>query len=171
MTNRYRLTALAAAAVMAFSFAGCGGKTSDSGASASSKLEEQEQLTSTELIYRVEENGHCHDLNEKVFFESDVFKSNCEKLYGEPAESFSDGAIMFVSSGETADEISVLKSDSADCEKLLEERKQRRYKDFEGYAPGELDKIENAEIFEVGGLWVLIISDGAEELKALACGE
>ena len=72
---------------------------------------------------------------------------------------------MYVSSGASADEISILAGDS-DCEKLLKDRVDRRVSDFEGYKPDELDKIRSAEVFEYGGLWIMIISDKSDNIRS-----
>ena len=166
----YRAAALLTAAALALSLCGCG-RSSGGSADSSSASAEQAAMTAAELFDKVSGSGLCPELDERAELGSDVFANACEKLYSEPAESFSDGGIMFVSSGAKADEVSVLASDSADCKKLLEERKKRRYKDYEGYAPAELEKIENARIFSAGGLWVMVISDNAEDAEKLICGK
>jgi len=38
--------------------------------------------------------------------------------------------------------------------------------DFEGYKPDELDKIRSAEVFEYGGLWIMIISDNSDNIRS-----
>ena len=179
MKTLNRIAALLAAAALTISFCSCGkrsenknmgGTVAATSEAATDSVCEKEQTTASEVLDKLSESGLCPELDERADYGSDVFTNACDKLYSEPAESFSDGGIMFVSSGAAADEISVLKSDSADCQKLLEDRKQRRYKDFEGYAPAELDKIDKARIFEAGGLWILIISDKAEDAEKLICG-
>ena len=170
MKKIYRTSVLIIAAVMALSLCACGksDETKDSAAPAS--VSETEQLTAAGILDKLRDTGLCPQLDERADFGGDVFTNACEKLYGEPPEKFTDGGIMFVSSGASADEISVLSSTDADCRQLLEDRKQRRYKDFEGYAPAELEKIEKARIFSAGGLWVMIISDNAEDAEKLITG-
>ncbi len=121
------------------------------------------------ILSRVSKSGQAEVLDEQLLKGESEFDENCEKLFGVTAQEISDGGIMFVSSGSGADEISVLKCENA--EELLERRRQQRYSDFEGYAPDELEKIENAVIFEYEGEYILIISDNAESLKNLVINE
>lgn len=128
------------------------------------------QNVGAEVIFsKVSESGQAEVLDEQLLKGDSEFDENCEKLFGVDVREISDGGVMFVSSGSGADEISVLKCDNA--KELLEKRRQQRYSDFEGYAPDELEKIENAVIFEYKGEYILIISDNAESLKNLVINE
>lgn len=164
---RYKAAAVLLALAVAVSLCGCGSREGEQGSEPSAQSAAEQLAAASELMDKLTQSGLCPELDERADIGSDEFATACDKLYGESADKFSDGGIMFVSSGATADELSVLKSDSADCAELLEQRRQRRYKDFEGYAPAELDKIEKARIFTAGGLTVMVISDKAEEVERL----
>lgn len=149
---------------------GCGKKDASS-SEAQPQNETADSRTAADFVKMLSESGECDILDASAVYGSELFDGSCEKLYGTEAANLLDGAIMYVSSGETADEISLIKlqpTSSADVLSILEERKKSRYSDFEGYNPNELEKIENAEIFKInGGFGVLIISDDTDKIKAL----
>ncbi len=155
-----RLTA--AAAAMCILLCGCS-NNKDTNSEATSRSDVS--LTAQQVFDAVKDKDYAADMDAAAVFGDDVFTNNCEKLYGEPAENFTDGGIMYVSSGASADEISIL-TGSGDCEKLLKDRVERRVSDFEGYKPDELDKIKSAEVFEYGGLWIMVISDKSGDIKS-----
>ncbi|MCD8094983.1 MAG: DUF4358 domain-containing protein [Ruminococcus sp.] len=119
-----------------------------------------------EIFDALEQSGLSEKLDERAELGDELFDEACEALYGVTADELTDGGIMYVSSGKSADEISII-SGSADCEKLLNERAKQRESDFEGYAPEESQKATDAEAFECGGLYVLIIADedSREQIK------
>ena len=162
------IAAAVTAAAIALALTACG--KSSKGSESASAPSAEVQMTASELLDKAEASGLCSKPDVRADLGSEVFDNACEKLYGEPAGSFTDGGIMFVGSGAEADEISVLAGKDTDCTELLTQRRDRRYKDFEGYAPDELEKIEQAEIFTVGDLTVLVISDSADEIKELLGG-
>lgn len=152
----------AAAAAMCILLCGCSNnKDIDSQTTSITDI----SITAQQVFDAVKDKDYAADMNATAVFGDDVFTANCEKLYGEPAENFTDGGIMYVSSGASADKISVLAGDS-DCEKLLKDRVDRRVSDFEGYKPDELDKIRSAEVFEYGGLWIMIVSDKSDNIRS-----
>lgn len=155
-----RLTA--AAAAMCILLCGCS-NNKDTNSKTTPKSDVS--ITAKQVFDAVKDKDYAADMDATAVFGDDVFTDNCEKLYGEPAENFTDGGIMYVSSGASADEISVLAGDS-DCEKLLKDRVDRRVSDFEGYKPDELDKIRSAEVFEYGGLWIMVISDKSGDIRS-----
>ncbi|MBR6338156.1 MAG: DUF4358 domain-containing protein [Ruminococcus sp.] len=98
------------------------------------------------------------------------FDKFCKKLYGGTLpDDLEDGAISYASSGGNADEVSLLKAaDPARQSELTDKLKERldmRKRDFEGYKPEELPKIEKARIFEAGGFSILVIADNAEDIE------
>lgn len=147
---------------------GCGntsGKVTDSKpVENTSQTEQTSSHTAAEIFDMLSSSGKADVLDERADFGSDDFTSACPKLYGVAADSLTDGGIMFVSSGQQSDEVSILKG--ADIS-VLKDRAETRAKDFEGYAPEESEKAKNAEIFRCGDFAVMIISDNASELKKL----
>lgn len=142
-------------------FAGCSDTAvNDSGSAA-------EEYTVAALFDKLENSGLCEAMDEREQLGGEQFDSACEKLYGQTADKFSDGGIMFNGAGQAADEVSALKSGSEDCGEILSQRVTRRYGDFEGYAPAELEKLDGAQIFEAGGLTILVISDNADEIRKI----
>lgn len=171
--NVYSKKNYVGAAVLMFAAAaaiccGCGKKSDDGGSSANYANRTQQTVTAAQLLDTAAESGLAPQLDFRADYGSSDFDEACEKLYGSPLSDFSDGGIMFVSSGESADEISVL---SGSCTDIMESRRDRRAGDFEGYAPEEESKIKDAEIFECGGFTILVIAENADEIKAALSGE
>ncbi len=137
--------------------------TPESSASASDISQEKEwkNLTAQDILTQIDDPL----LDSSAYFGDETFEKNCEKLYSIPLSDMEDGGILFASGGGNADEISMIKpSDNTLGEKILTERLASRGTTFETYKPEEMTKIENAEIFQVGDYWVLVISDNAAEL-------
>lgn len=142
---------------------GCNG-----GAVESESFGETNTLSAKEIIQKLADESGDNNLNTLAFFDEDIFKNNCEKLYGISYEVLSDGGIVFAGSGGLADEVTILKAKDGNIKKLtsmLESRIERRISDFTGYKPTEISKIEKAVVFECGGFAILIISDNGEILK------
>lgn len=131
-------------------------------------VDDMESITVKELIKKLSDQSNEENLNKFAFFDEEIFIDNCEKLYGISYEELSDGGIIFAGNGGFADEVTILRGRNGNVKELkssLEERIQRRIKDFTGYKPSEISKIEKAEVFESGGFVILIISDNEEILK------
>lgn len=156
---------LSAAAVLICG--GCG-KTDGGDVSTAASDSQPQNVTAAQLLDRAADSGLAPQLDFRADYGSTDFDEACEKLYGSPLGDFTDGGIMFVSSGESADEISVL---SGSCTEIMQARRDRRAGDFEGYAPDEEQKIKDAEIFEYGGFTVLVIAENADEIKAAVSGD
>jgi len=107
--------------------------------------------------------------DETACFDDGIFRDNCKKLYGIDCSELADGGIMYVSDGGSADEISIIKmkENQERAVQALEKRAEKRVRDFTGYKPDELAKIENAKIFGLNGFSVLIISDNADSLMKI----
>ena len=107
---------------------------------------------------------------DRVYYGSEVFEKNCKKLYACEPGDLKDALIAFSRTGAVADEVSVVIPADGDPEKLtkmLEARRDMRWNDFNGYAPDELPKIEDAHIFTAGDAAVLVISDDAGDIEKL----
>ncbi len=127
---------------------------------------ETSSLTASQVLDKLEQSGLTESLDARADYGDEVFNDNCYSLYGASIDELSDGGIMYVSSGKLSDEISIISSETADCEKLLTERAQSRANDFEGYVPDEMQKAEKALVFECGGFEILVISDSSDEIKS-----
>lgn len=141
---------------------GCG-NAAESSASVSevSQEDNSESLSAQDILTQIDNSL----LDGSAYFGDETFEKNCEKLYGIPVSDIEDGGIIFASGGGNADEVSMIKlGDDTKGEKILTERLASRGTTFETYKPEEMTKIENAEIFQAGDYWVLVISDDAAEL-------
>ncbi|MGN0623985.1 MAG: DUF4358 domain-containing protein [Oscillospiraceae bacterium] len=164
---------LICAAVASAAMTGCSsakaessGSTESTESQAAASVQESEK-SAKDILQEISSADEAVNFNASAYFDDDIFKKNCKKLYSFDIDKLSDGGIIYVDSGGLADEISLIKpadGDTAYALKALEARKQLRIQDFTGYKPEELDKIENAQIFEAGGYAVFIISDNAEQL-------
>lgn len=143
---------------------GCSAASDGDTVPSSAVSEEKASHNAAEIFDMLQSSGKADQLDERADFSSDEFTNACEKLYGVPVESLTDGGIMFSASGQIADEISIIRGGDIS---LLEKRAEARTKDFEGYAPAESLKASNALVFEYGDYAVLIIADNADELKRL----
>lgn len=97
-----------------------------------------------------------------------TYTENFRNLYGTELDPdlISDGAIAYANG--KADEISLLYVYDADAvpavKRLLEQRVERRVRDFSGYMPEEVPKLENAQIVANGHYVLLVVGDHAEEI-------
>lgn len=144
---------------------GCGGDPSSEDKASANNADNS--VTAVQILDMLEEKGYDSVMDARAVYGDDSFSGACEKLYGVTADSLTDGGIIYDSTGATADEVSLIKASdsSVNCEELLNDRIQARIKDFEGYKPDELGKIESAEVFSCGDIWALVISDDAEKIK------
>jgi len=175
---------LCTAACAAAAFASCGaadeGSSSASSASSSANSgalsvssQEAEPLKAQQLLEKALEaapDSLLDTTTAKGDTSSYGFDNYCKKLYfGTRKDDLEDGVISYASSGGNADEVSVLKAADPDKQdeltKILEQRRDMRYHDFEGYKPEELPKIEKAKVFEAGGFSILVIADNADEIE------
>ncbi len=155
--NAVRTALLIAAAVLLL--CSCGKKTEESSSQGS------QSLTAAQIFDKAQQSSSADMLDSRLTLGDDTFDQSCEKLFGVSADKLADGGVMYISSGAAADEISVIKlSDGSSAKQLLEQRRDDRRGDFEGYAPDELEKIDSALIFEYGGADIMIISDNAEQI-------
>ncbi len=174
---------LCTAACAAAAFTSCGSTESSSSSASStassatadsgSESETQAELKAKELIEKTLAEAP-DDLIDATTEKGDTsdhgFDKFCKKLYfGTMPDDLADGAISYASTGGNADEISVLKAadpaKQGELTKILEQRRDMRHRDFEGYKPEELPKIENAEVFEAGGFSILVIADNADDIQ------
>ena len=81
----------AAAAAMCILLCGCSNnKDIDSQTTSITDI----SITAQQVFDAVKDKDYAADMNATAVFSDDVFTANCEKLYGEPAENFTDGGIM-----------------------------------------------------------------------------
>ena len=109
-------------------------------------------------------------LTGSVVYGTSLFSKNCRKLYACEESDLKDAMIVFNNGGGLADEVSIVYPADGDTDKQLrmfDARRQTRYNDFNGYAPEELPKIENAKSFTIGDAAVFIISDSADEIEKI----
>jgi hypothetical protein len=166
MNKLKKAIAAACCAVFLAGFTGCTAAENDSAAdsvsnSSAATLSAQEVLE--ELDGKISEST----LDSSAFYSDETFENNAKKLYAIEYADLADGGILYDGTGGSADEISMIKPADGDEDyavKALEARKEMRIRDFTGYKPEELDKIEDAEIFSQNGWAVLIISDNAADI-------
>lgn len=149
---------------------GCAAQsTADSGTNQSvppdsaAQAQNQNAHTAKDIMDMLADSGLCGGMDARADFSDGTFEKVCENLYGVSADEVSDGGIMYSSVGTVADEVSILGKDGG--EEILKTRAENRKADFEGYAPDESAKAENARIFTAGGLTFLVIADNAQEIE------
>ena len=70
---------------------------------------------------------------------------------------------VYLSSGATAEEIAIIKSDDVSAvEEAVKKRVESKKKDFEGYLPEELEKLEDPVIITRGNYVILCITSDSE---------
>ena len=165
-----RISAVLLSAMMIFSAAGCG--SYDDSSCSSCEITVNDKSAEEVLTAAVEKakDSNLNTTTKKGDTDEYGFDKNCEKLYGGiTPQELDDGLISYSSAGGLADEISMLKpNDESNREKLMSILKERinvRRRDFEGYKPEELPKIENARVFEADGFCILVIADNSEEIE------
>lgn len=129
-----------------------------------SSAEQKTDITAESVLSQIDNEL----LDGKAYWGDDTFESNCKKLYGVDTDQLTDGGIIYASDGGSADEVSMIKtSDSELGKKLLTERLKSRRTTFETYKPEEMTKLDEADIFEASGYWVLVISDDEDSISKL----
>ncbi len=148
---------------------GCGNSIvkSKSGESVTQCSEQKEELTAAAILDRVAASDKAEKMNVRAVYGSDEFDAACENLYGIGTDSITDGGVLFEETGQSADEVSVLKGS---VESVLTSRAEQRAAVYDGYAPEEAEKARNAEVFTYEGFSVLIIADNAAEIKKIITG-
>lgn len=156
---------LAMPLMLLFNLVSC--KSGDNDASSANSGADS-NITAKQIIQAMIDKNEDENLDSIAFYDDDLYKENCQKLYSIDYSDIDDGAIAYAGSGGLADEISVIKTHNMSenvVETFLSKRVDRRIQDFTGYKPTEISKIENSKIFSCGGFSVLIISDNASEIQ------
>ena len=153
--------------VLALMMTGCysdeNSSTTDSVTSSiSSSTKIKEDKTAKDILSEIENEN----LDGSAFYGEKTFSDNCKNLYGADESAFSDGGIIYATSGGLADEVSMLKlKDGSSAENYLTARLEARKTTFKNYKPEESYKLDKAVIFQNGDWWVLIISDKSDEIS------
>jgi hypothetical protein len=167
--NQRKILAALCCAVFIAGFAGCGSQNADSQDSENNASVSSAQTQSAEeILSGLKDEISESNLDSSAYFSEEAFENNAKKLYATEYSDLSDGGILYDGTGSTADEISMIKPADGDTDNAvsaLEARKEMRIRDFTGYKPEELDKIEDARIFSQNGWAVLIISDNADSIE------
>lgn len=105
-----------------------------------------------------------------VVYGEDIYEKNFETLYNFPIKEVVDGGISYAATGGLADEISIVhvKSDKemADAKGYMQARIQKRIKDFTGYKPDEVKKLESAKVIVHKQYIALIINENVDAIEA-----
>ncbi|MCD7822857.1 MAG: DUF4358 domain-containing protein [Oscillospiraceae bacterium] len=92
-------------------------------------------------------------------------------VFGCDSSSYDDFCVMYTTVDASADIVAVFKSpDSetkADTQEMLEEFIESRLNDFKGYAPLEVQKIENTKLISYGNYDILIIISDFDSAKSV----
>ena len=177
MSTIKRTAAILFAAAM---LGGCGNTTGESGAGTSAGQTAAPAATAAadpapaadsalkaeDVFKALDDSGLCGAMDTRYFLGNETFGTVCERLYGVPAASLTTAGIMFSGEGAIADEVSVL-GGADGLPDLLSKRIEARANDFKGYAPEEEAKAKKGIVFEHKGLAVLVISDSAENIRAV----
>lgn len=105
---------------------------------------------------------------ERATYEDSIYQDSFATLYGIAPDTsiIFDGAIAYGNGN--ANEISILcVTDESHLDKMgwvLKQRLERRIRDFEGYMPQELPKLEEAQIVTNGNYIMLVVSLDAEAI-------
>lgn len=163
--NIKKIVAVLLSLVILFVISSC---TNGNGNNNSQGSESGEKITAKEIINMIIESDIDSSLDSTAFYDDDLYKENCIKLYDIDYSDIEDGGIIYSKSGGFADEISIIKTNdeySGDMIQILESRVEKRKQDFAGYKPTEINKIEKSKVFSCGDFYVLIISDNAWKLE------
>jgi hypothetical protein len=163
-----KIYAVFTAAFIALCITACGGNDDEINSSNSVSVEESStaENNSTGSAESVLSGIKNEYLDASAYYGGEVYASNCKKLYGIELDDVEDGGIIYSSGGGYADEVSLIKmSDGSSAEGYLKERLSQRTNTFENYKPEEVDKLNSAQIFQVGDYWALVISDDAEDIS------
>ncbi len=126
----------------------------------------------TELCSSLMEDDLSLDCDIVCGYEDEQFETYFSYLYNIPMENIKDGCIIYVSSGSSADEVSLLLP--ADAGKgavittALNNRIEKRKQDYNGYNDDEVEKLNHALVTPIGNYIALVISDQPQSVvKAL----
>lgn len=162
--------ALLLAFCMLLALSGCGDTATQS--SSETIGEENTESVCTALLQRLQNSDIDSDCDSLCGYYDADFALYFEQLYGLDASYVTDGAIFYVKSGSSADEISILTpadaGKGATVKAALQERASRRSRDFTGYNDAEANKAANASVIQLGSRFALIIgNDPASIAKQL----
>lgn len=94
---------------------------------------------------------------------SEVSADRISNYYDLTGEDYKDCSLYIEGSGGFADEVAVFEAASAEKVKTIQEaakaRIERRRKDFDGYNPDELTKIDDAQVTAKGNYVLVLITD------------
>lgn len=100
----------------------------------------------------------------------EIYDENFDNLYGVQYDMIDDGAVLQTSVGGVADEISVLhlkkNEDVSIAQAKLQDRITERIKEFSGYKPEEVYKLDNAKIIVQGNYVCLIAAEDPDSMEA-----
>ena len=109
------------------------------------------------------------DVSVTVNYDEDKYISNFDRLYGLDKSLVSDGSIAYAERGMSADEVSLLvadnENDASEIEEALKSRIEQRKKDFNGYAPEEVKKLDASVVVKSGRYVALIICDNPTAVR------
>ena len=156
MKNRLICGVLAAALMLG----GCGSTNSTADTAESTAA----QISASQLLDGIDDTL----LDGKISMGDEKFDGNTDKFYGVELSKIEDGCILYNTDGGNADEISAVRfADGVDGEGIMKDRLDDRKATFRDYKPDELEKLEKAKVFSVGGFDILIISDRAGEFEGM----
>ncbi len=151
---------------MLLALTGCGDTTTPE-ISSDVSVEQSGTSACTALIEKLKNSDIDSDCDSLCGYYDENFALYFEQLYGLDASYVTDGAIYYVKSGSSADEISILTpadaGKGASVKAALEERASRRSQDFNGYNDAEANKAANASVIQLGSRFALIIGDNPTE--------
>lgn len=102
---------------------------------------------------------------------SEITGERISSYYQVDLEKLNDSAVFIESSGGFADEVAIFEAkDNTYVDTLKEtvnERIEKRKKDFENYNPEELVKIENASVSVIGNHVILLITEDNSQSEKL----
>lgn len=109
-------------------------------------------------------------LDEWYSYGEEIYDDSFDSLYAVKFDMIDDGAVLQTASGGKADEVSVLhlkeNADVSVAKNKLTDRISERKKQFEGYKPEEVYKLENAKVIVQGNYVALIACDDADAVEA-----
>lgn len=155
------VAALLAAAVFMLGGCGAGSGSTDNVGGADTAESARKQVSVAEVLGEI--NNAL--LDGSAVKGEELFDKNAKKFYGVDISQLEDGGILYSTNGANSDEVSIIRlNDDTNAQEILKTRLASRRSTFDGYAPGEIPKLDSAEIFIQNGFAVLIISDDHEAL-------
>lgn len=128
---------------------------------AAGNVQQEKEVSAAEILGSIDNEL----LDGKAVKGEDMFDKNAEKFYGITIDKISDGGILYNSEGSYCDEVSIIRlADDPSAEDILKKRLEDRHATFSGYAPEQMPKFEEAEVFVQNGYGVLIISEDHEKI-------